>query len=150
MPPNSYPPRGPRSLLSPKLSYDLYLWGSAVLLRSTTTGPRAPQHGGEGYYDESGYYNADASNPYHNDGGYYEGHQGYQDDYSDGQYYITSGCRCNPASPLLKLTFSHGGFSRYLLPPTFSSDLLFGVRDPPVNNTYLGPLKSYTKELHLK
>ncbi|KIY02566.1 1,3-beta-glucan synthase component FKS1 [Fonsecaea multimorphosa CBS 102226] len=45
------------------------------------------QHGGEGYYDEPGYYNADASNPYHNDGGYYEGHQGYQDDYYDGQYY---------------------------------------------------------------
>ncbi|RVX67099.1 1,3-beta-glucan synthase component FKS1 [Exophiala mesophila] len=45
------------------------------------------QHGGQGYYDESGYYNADASNPYHNDGGYYEGHQGYQDDYYDGQYY---------------------------------------------------------------
>ncbi|KAK4942493.1 1,3-beta-D-glucan synthase [Elasticomyces elasticus] len=46
------------------------------------------QHGGEGFYDESGYYNADASNPYHNDGGYYEGHPGYQDDYyQDGQYY---------------------------------------------------------------
>ncbi|KAK5057554.1 hypothetical protein LTR84_011554 [Exophiala bonariae] len=47
------------------------------------------QHGGDGYYDESGYYNADASNPYHNDGGYYEGHQGYQQDdyYNDGQYY---------------------------------------------------------------
>ncbi|EXJ85784.1 1,3-beta-glucan synthase component FKS1 [Capronia coronata CBS 617.96] len=45
------------------------------------------QQYGEGYYDESGYYNADAANPYHNDGGYYEGHQGYQDDYYDGQYY---------------------------------------------------------------
>jgi len=62
------------------------------------------QHNGEGYYDEGyvafeaeagnlayrynrGYYNADASDPYHQDGGYYEGHQGYQDyDYND-QYY---------------------------------------------------------------
>ncbi|KAL9107123.1 MAG: hypothetical protein Q9227_007903 [Pyrenula ochraceoflavens] len=46
------------------------------------------QHGGDGYYDEAGYYNADAHNPYQQDGGYYEGHQqGYQDDYYDGQYY---------------------------------------------------------------
>lgn len=35
----------------------------------------------------SGYYNADASNPYHQDGGYYEGHQGYQEEYYDNQYY---------------------------------------------------------------
>ena len=42
---------------------------------------------GDGYYDESGYYNADANNPYHQDGGYYEGHQGYQDDYHNDQYY---------------------------------------------------------------
>ncbi|KAI1491749.1 family 48 glycosyltransferase [Biscogniauxia mediterranea] len=41
-------------------------------------------NGNEGYYDESGYYNADASNPYHQDGGYYEG-QG-QDQYQ-GEYY---------------------------------------------------------------
>ena len=45
------------------------------------------QHGGQGYYDEAGYYNADASNPYHQDGGYYEGNNGYQDDYYDNQYY---------------------------------------------------------------
>lgn len=36
----------------------------------------------------SGYYNADANNPYHQDGGYYEGHeQGYQDEYYNDQYY---------------------------------------------------------------
>ncbi|KAH7327828.1 glycosyltransferase family 48 protein [Stachybotrys elegans] len=36
---------------------------------------------GDGYYDESGYYNADANNPYQQDGGYYDGHDQYQDDY---------------------------------------------------------------------
>ncbi|OAA73747.1 1,3-beta-glucan synthase component GLS1 [Cordyceps fumosorosea ARSEF 2679] len=36
---------------------------------------------GDGYYDESGYYHADANNPYHQDGGYYDGHDQYQDDY---------------------------------------------------------------------
>ncbi|KAG9237826.1 1,3-beta-glucan synthase component-domain-containing protein [Amylocarpus encephaloides] len=49
------------------------------------------QQGGDGYYDESGYYNADANNPYQQDGGYYEGqeHGGqYQDDgYYNDQYY---------------------------------------------------------------
>ncbi|KAI0023921.1 family 48 glycosyltransferase [Xylariomycetidae sp. FL0641] len=42
-------------------------------------------HGGQhdGYYDESGYYNADANNPYHQDGGYYDGHDQYQHDYYD-------------------------------------------------------------------
>ena len=37
---------------------------------------------------DSGYYNADAHNPYQQDGGYYEGqpHEGYQDEYND-QYY---------------------------------------------------------------
>ncbi|KAI9878450.1 MAG: 1,3-beta-D-glucan synthase [Pleopsidium flavum] len=45
-------------------------------------------HGGDGYYDESGYYNADTNNPYHQDGGYYDGHQqGYQDEYYNDQYY---------------------------------------------------------------
>ncbi|KAK0625371.1 glycosyltransferase family 48 protein [Bombardia bombarda] len=47
------------------------------------------QQQGDGYYDESGYYNADANNPYHQDGGYYEGGQDhYQDDYynNDGYY----------------------------------------------------------------
>lgn len=35
-----------------------------------------------------GYYNADASNPYQQDGGYYDGHQqGYQDEYYNDQYY---------------------------------------------------------------
>ena len=35
-----------------------------------------------------GYYNADATNQYHQDGGYYEGHQhGYQDEYYNDQYY---------------------------------------------------------------
>jgi 1,3-beta-glucan synthase len=35
-----------------------------------------------------GYYNADANNPYHQDGGYYDGHDQYRDDYYDqnGQY----------------------------------------------------------------
>ncbi|QUC22100.1 uncharacterized protein UV8b_06341 [Ustilaginoidea virens] len=42
-------------------------------------------HGGEGYYDESGYYNADPNNPYHQDGGYYDGHDQYQDEYYNGQ-----------------------------------------------------------------
>ena len=32
----------------------------------------------------SGYYNADPNNPYHQDGGYYDGHDQYQDDYYDG------------------------------------------------------------------
>ena len=38
----------------------------------------------------SGYYNADANNPYHEDGGYYDGNQqqqGYQDEYYNDQYY---------------------------------------------------------------
>ncbi|MCJ1435407.1 1,3-beta-D-glucan synthase [Xylographa pallens] len=50
--------------------------------------PQQPHHGGDGYYDESGYYNADANNPYQQDGGYYEGqpHEAYQDEYND-QYY---------------------------------------------------------------
>ncbi|KAH6989456.1 1,3-beta-glucan synthase component-domain-containing protein [Ilyonectria sp. MPI-CAGE-AT-0026] len=44
------------------------------------------QHGNnDGYYDESGYYNADANNPYQQDGGYYDGHDQYQDDYYNGQ-----------------------------------------------------------------
>lgn len=33
----------------------------------------------------SGYYNADPNNPYHQDGGYYDGHDQYQDDYYNGQ-----------------------------------------------------------------
>ena len=37
---------------------------------------------------DSGYYNADATNQYQQDGGYYEGHQqGYQDEYYNDQYY---------------------------------------------------------------
>ncbi|KJZ76191.1 1,3-beta-glucan synthase component FKS1 [Hirsutella minnesotensis 3608] len=40
----------------------------------------------DGYYDESGYYNADPNNPYHQDGGYYDGHDQYQDDYYNGQH----------------------------------------------------------------
>ncbi|KAK8117859.1 uncharacterized protein PG998_006140 [Apiospora kogelbergensis] len=51
----------------------------------------------EGYYDESGYYNADANNPYHQDGGYYDNNDGYgQDGYYDqqgGQYYDQHGAR---------------------------------------------------------
>ncbi|KAG5951426.1 hypothetical protein E4U53_003131 [Claviceps sorghi] len=42
-------------------------------------------HGGEGFYDESGYYNADPNNPYHQDGGYYDGHDQYQDELYNGQ-----------------------------------------------------------------
>ncbi|OAA49501.1 beta-1,3-glucan synthase catalytic subunit [Metarhizium rileyi] len=41
--------------------------------------------GGDGYYDESGYYNADQNNPYHQDGGYYDGNDQYQDEYYNGQ-----------------------------------------------------------------
>ena len=45
-------------------------------------------HGNGGYYDESGYYNADPNNPYQQDGGYYDGHQhGYQDDNYNKEYY---------------------------------------------------------------
>ena len=41
------------------------------------------QQNSNGY---SGYYNADHNNPYHQDGGYYDGHDQYQDDYyRDGQ-----------------------------------------------------------------
>ncbi|KAL8774996.1 MAG: hypothetical protein Q9209_000475 [Squamulea sp. 1 TL-2023] len=48
----------------------------------------AQHQGGGGYYDKAGYYNADASNPYQQDGGYYDGHQqGYQDEYYNDQYY---------------------------------------------------------------
>jgi 1,3-beta-glucan synthase len=36
----------------------------------------------------SGYYNADPNNPYHQDGGYYDSHDQYQDDYyNNGAYY---------------------------------------------------------------
>ncbi|KAJ4387933.1 1,3-beta-D-glucan synthase [Gnomoniopsis smithogilvyi] len=42
--------------------------------------------GQDGYYDESGYYNADANNPYHQDGGYYEGQEGHDQHYQDGYY----------------------------------------------------------------
>ncbi|KOS23377.1 hypothetical protein ESCO_006559 [Escovopsis weberi] len=48
-------------------------------------GHAAGGQGGDGYYDESGYYNADPNNPYHQDGGYYDGHDQYQDDYHGGQ-----------------------------------------------------------------
>lgn len=37
----------------------------------------------------SGYYTADPSNPYQADGGYYDGQQGYHDDYYNDQYYDT-------------------------------------------------------------
>ncbi|KAK7744346.1 1,3-beta-D-glucan synthase [Diatrype stigma] len=50
----------------------------------------AAAHGNDGYYDESGYYNADSTNPYQQDGGYYDGHDQYQNDYYDdgqGGYY---------------------------------------------------------------
>ncbi|KAK3290767.1 glycosyltransferase family 48 protein [Chaetomium fimeti] len=52
---------------------------------------RGGQQQGDGYYDESGYYNADPNNPYHQDGGYYDNHDQYQDDYynngnNDGYY----------------------------------------------------------------
>lgn len=45
------------------------------------------QQGGDGYYDESGYYNADANNPYHQDGGYYAGQDQYHDEYYNNGYY---------------------------------------------------------------
>ncbi|KAI1760916.1 glycosyltransferase family 48 protein [Hypoxylon sp. FL1150] len=47
-----------------------------------------PHHANDGYYDESGYYNADANNPYAAEGGYYDSHdqhQGHGDYYDDGQ-----------------------------------------------------------------
>lgn len=43
------------------------------------------QPGDNGYYDESGYYNADPNNPYHQDGGYYDRHDEYDDGYYDNQ-----------------------------------------------------------------
>ncbi|EPE25990.1 hypothetical protein GLAREA_01902 [Glarea lozoyensis ATCC 20868] len=52
--------------------------------------PGQHPQGGDGYYDESGYYNADANNPYQQEGGYYEGqeHGGQdQDEYYNDQYY---------------------------------------------------------------
>ncbi|KAL2024990.1 hypothetical protein VTK56DRAFT_3689 [Thermocarpiscus australiensis] len=51
-------------------------------------GNHGGQHHGDGYYDESGYYNADPNNPYHQDGGYYDNHDQYHDDYynNDGYY----------------------------------------------------------------
>ncbi|KAM0324528.1 hypothetical protein ACHAQA_007913 [Verticillium albo-atrum] len=45
---------------------------------------RGGQQGNDGYYDESGYYNADPNNPYQQDGGYYDGQDQYQDDYYNG------------------------------------------------------------------
>ncbi|SPO05075.1 probable 1,3-beta-D-glucan synthase subunit [Cephalotrichum gorgonifer] len=51
-------------------------------------GHQDSHHAGDGYYDESGYYNADPSNPYHQDGGYYDNHDQYQDDYyNNGGYH---------------------------------------------------------------
>lgn len=46
---------------------------------SCTTNPSA------NFASHSGYYNADANNPYHQDGGYYEGHDQYQDEYYNNQ-----------------------------------------------------------------
>ncbi|TLD29114.1 hypothetical protein PspLS_03411 [Pyricularia sp. CBS 133598] len=47
---------------------------------------------GDGYYDESGYYNADPNNPYQQDGGYYDNQdQQYQDDYYNQQGYYDQG-----------------------------------------------------------
>ncbi|KAK3942084.1 putative beta-glucan synthase [Diplogelasinospora grovesii] len=60
------------------------------------------QHQGEGYYDESGYYNADPNNPHHQDGGYYEGQDQYQDEYNHGNgYYDQNGYDQNG--------YGHGG-----------------------------------------
>ncbi|KAI6082790.1 glycosyltransferase family 48 protein [Hypoxylon rubiginosum] len=50
--------------------------------------PQQPHHANDGYYDESGYYNADANNPYAAEGGYYDSHdqhQGHGEYYDDGQ-----------------------------------------------------------------
>ncbi|KAM7221933.1 glycosyltransferase [Rhypophila decipiens] len=41
----------------------------------------------DGYYDESGYYNADHNNPYQQDGGYYDNNDQYQDDYYNNNGY---------------------------------------------------------------
>ncbi|KAI6368044.1 hypothetical protein MCOR25_004727 [Pyricularia grisea] len=46
---------------------------------------------GDGYYDESGYYNADPNNPYQQDGGYYDNQDQYQDDYYNQQGYYDQG-----------------------------------------------------------
>ncbi|ORY60728.1 1,3-beta-glucan synthase component-domain-containing protein [Pseudomassariella vexata] len=61
-----------------------------------------PGNANDGFYDESGYYNADPQNPYHQDGGYYDNNanEQYQDEYyndghpeghADGQYYDQAG-----------------------------------------------------------
>ena len=51
--------------------------------------------------DYRGYYNADANNPYHQEGGYYEGgdqNQGqYQDEYYNDQYYEQGGAAAGEA-----------------------------------------------------
>ncbi|KAL8936866.1 MAG: hypothetical protein Q9216_004709 [Gyalolechia sp. 2 TL-2023] len=66
----------------------------------------AQNHGGGGYYDEAGYYNADASNPYQQDGGYYDGQQqGYHDEYYNDQYYDQG----TPAAGQHQ-QYSHGGY----------------------------------------
>ncbi|GJN76561.1 1,3-beta-D-glucan synthase [Purpureocillium lilacinum] len=46
----------------------------------------AQHHGSDGYYDESGYYNAEPSNPYHLDGGYYNTHDQWEADYDNDHY----------------------------------------------------------------
>ncbi|KAI9707243.1 MAG: 1,3-beta-D-glucan synthase [Candelina mexicana] len=68
-----------------------------------------PQHAhdGDGYYDESGYYNADANNPYHHDGGYYDGQQqGYQDEFYNEQYYDQGAPAAGQQPP-----YSQGGYA---------------------------------------
>lgn len=61
---------------------------------------------------DRGYYNADATNQYHQDGGYYEGHQqGYQDEYYNDQYY-DQGTPAAGQQP----HYSQGGYGFVLLP----------------------------------
>ena len=61
---------------------------------------------------DRGYYNADATNQYHQDGGYYEGHQqGYQDEYYNDQYY-DQGTPATGQQP----HYSQGGYGFVLLP----------------------------------
>ena len=64
------------------------------------------------FISDRGYYNADATNQYHQDGGYYEGHQqGYQDEYYNDQYY-DQGAPAAGQQP----QYGQGGYGFVILP----------------------------------
>lgn len=74
---------------------------------------------------DRGYYNADATNNYRQDGGYYEGHQqGYQDEYYNDQYY-DQGTPAAGQQP----QYGQGGYGCVLL-LLISSDLCLLSAEP--------------------